>query len=83
MADAQQYRLTGPHGRMIQDVESKTWSLVPYAAGDAITPTQDELDAHPDRFEAWPPSGTVLAETRPTEETPPEEPPLTSARSRR
>jgi hypothetical protein len=46
-----------------------------------ITPTWDELEAHPDRFEKWPPSGTVLAETRPTEDQPPDEP--HAARSRR
>jgi hypothetical protein len=45
-----------------------------------ITPTWEELDAHPDRFEEWPPSGTVLARETPAEE-PPEEP--HAARSRR
>ena len=39
-----------------------------------ITPTWEELDAHPDRFEEWPPSGTVLAEPKPPEEPPPDEP---------
>ena len=77
----EEYRLTGPYGRMVQDAETKAWSTVTYEQGQMMTPTWEELEAHPDRFEKWPPSGTVLAETRPTEDPPPDEP--HAARSRR
>jgi len=66
---------------MVQDAETKAWSTVTYEQGQMMTPTWGELEAHPDRFEKWPPSGTVLAETRPTEDPPPDEP--HAARSRR
>jgi hypothetical protein len=65
---------------MVQDAESKAYKTVEYAKDAMITPTWEELDAHPDRFEEWPPSGTVLARETPAEE-PPEEP--HAARSRR
>lgn len=80
----QQYRVTGPFARPEKDAEGKTIT-VQYTQGDVITPTQDQLDAFPDRFEL-PPEGYVLAgatpaASAPAEEPPPEEP--TSARSRR
>jgi hypothetical protein len=65
----------------VYDADTKKWTLVEYKVREMVTPTWEELDAHPDRFEAWPPSGTVLAEPKPTEDPPPDEPP--AARSRR
>lgn len=77
----QQFRLTGPYSRMVQDAQSKTWSTVAYAKDEMIVPTWEELDAHPGRFEEWPPSGTVLAQPAPPEEPPPpEETPSTRSR---
>ena len=75
----EQYRLTGPFSRQEKDAEGTTIT-VQYQTGDVITPTQEQLDAFPDRF-ALPPEGYVLAETRPTEDPPPDEP--HAARSRR
>ena len=78
-AQSQQFRLTGPYGRLLQDAQPKTgaggttWSTVTYAEGEMITPTWEELTAHPDRFEAWPPAGTVLEGAGRREETPPPE----------
>jgi hypothetical protein len=77
-AQTQQFRLTGPYGRLMQDAQPKTgaggptWSTVTYAAGEMLTPTWEELTAHPDRFEQWPPPGTVLEGDRPAEEPPDE-----------
>jgi hypothetical protein len=77
----QQYRVTGPYSRQEKDAEGKTIT-VEYKQGDVITPTQEQLDAFPDRFEL-PPEGYVLAPTTPApaEEAPPDEP--TAPRSRR
>lgn len=87
VAQSQQFRLTGPYGRLLQDTQPKTgaggttWSTVTYAEGEMITPTWEELTAHPDRFEKWPPEGTVLEGTRREDEPPAEEP--TRVRSHR
>ena len=78
---SQQYRLRGPYGRMVQDAESKAWRTVMYEKGAMITPSAEELKAHPDLFEEWPPPGTVLEPPPPPTEPPPDE--TTSVRSRR
>ena len=78
---AQTHRLTGPYGRMFYDADTQKSTPTDYKIGDMITPTAEELAAHPDRFQEWPPSGTVLAEPTPTEEPPPDEP--TRTRSHR
>ena len=81
-AQTQQYRLTGPFSRQEKDAEG-TQVTVEYKTGDVITPTQEQLEAFPDRF-ALPPEGYVLAEATPapTEEPPAAEEP-TRARSHR
>ena len=69
---AQEFRLTGPYGRIVYDEANKKSTLVEYKPGDMMTPTHEELAAHPDRFEEWPPAGTVLEGAARREETPPD-----------